>query len=100
LVFDDAGFCAASLRLFVAALAIAALIWRVACALAWPRTEAAIRFAALSHMLMNGFFFSQGLDMRGFLLPRTAAMGGADSMHEQRNQDDDRDGNAENEQQD
>jgi hypothetical protein len=51
-------------------------------------------------MLMNGFFFNQGLDMRDFLLPRTAAMGGAESMHEQRNQDDDRDGNAEKEQQD
>jgi hypothetical protein len=103
LVLDEAGFAASSFRLFalsLTVLAIAAFIWRVAWALACPRTEAAIRFAALSHMLMNGFFFNQGLDMRDFLLPRTAAMGGAESMHEQRNQDDDRDGNAEKEQQD
>jgi hypothetical protein len=30
---------------------------RLTCAVAWPRTEPATLFVALSHRLMNGFFF-------------------------------------------
>lgn len=40
----------------------AALIWRLACAVACPRSVPAIRLASLSHMLMNGFFFKSGLE--------------------------------------
>jgi hypothetical protein len=43
------------------ALVIAVAAFRLACAVAWPRIEPATEFAALNHMLMNGFFFSQGL---------------------------------------
>ena len=43
------------------AFAIAVAVCRLACAVAWPRIEPAAEFAPLSHMLMNGFFFSQGL---------------------------------------
>ncbi|MES2950891.1 MAG: hypothetical protein V4858_20340 [Pseudomonadota bacterium] len=43
------------------ASAIAVFTCRLACATAWPRKDPATRFAALSHMLMNGFFFNQGL---------------------------------------
>ena len=39
---------------------------RFACAVAWPRSEPAMRVAVLSHTLMNGFFFSQRLDMFSF----------------------------------
>jgi hypothetical protein len=39
------------------ALEVAVFTSRLTCAVAWPRTEAATRFAALSHTLMNGFFF-------------------------------------------
>lgn len=34
---------------------------RLASAVAWPRKLPATRFAVLSHMLMKGFFFNQGL---------------------------------------
>lgn len=34
---------------------------RVPCALIWFRAEPATEFAPLSHMLINGFFFIQGL---------------------------------------
>lgn len=43
------------------ASAITAFICRLACAVAWPRKGPATRLAMLSHMLMNGFFFNQGL---------------------------------------
>ena len=43
------------------ALVIAAAAFRLACAVACPRIEPATEFAPLNHMLMNGFFFSQGL---------------------------------------
>ncbi|OUM02216.1 hypothetical protein [Variovorax sp. JS1663] len=36
---------------------------RLASAVIRPRAEPAAALAALSHMLMNGFFFNQGLDM-------------------------------------
>ncbi|EWS57209.1 hypothetical protein Y695_04898 [Hydrogenophaga sp. T4] len=49
-----------------AASAMAAFTCRFASAVAWPRIEPATLFAVLSHMLMNGFFFSQGLDMVRF----------------------------------
>jgi hypothetical protein len=39
------------------------LIWRFAAAATWERADPAILFAALSHMLMKGFFFNQGLLM-------------------------------------
>lgn len=39
------------------------LIWRFASAATWERTDPAILFAPLSHMLMKGFFFNQGLLM-------------------------------------
>lgn len=68
------------------ALVAAALIWRLASAVAWPRIVPANRFAPLSHMLMNGFFFNQGFGMSG-------------SSREQCDQNDDRDGYAEKQQQ-
>lgn len=43
------------------ASAITAFTCRLACAVALARKLPATRFAALSHLLMNGFFFSQGL---------------------------------------
>ncbi len=43
------------------ASATAALTSRLAWAVAWPRKVPATRFAVLSHMLMKGFFFNQGL---------------------------------------
>jgi len=52
--------------LFLAAWVIAELIWGLACAVACPRNEAAIRYAWLSHTLMN-VFFQPGLNMSGFL---------------------------------
>ncbi|MEP7056545.1 MAG: hypothetical protein ABI809_02075 [Caldimonas sp.] len=45
------------------AFVIAAVDCRFASAATLPRAELATEFAPLSHMLMNGFFFSQGLDM-------------------------------------
>ena len=57
---EDGAACQILLFLSDAALADA-LNCRLASAAAWPRTDPATRFAALSHMLMNGFFFSQGL---------------------------------------
>jgi hypothetical protein len=47
---------------FVACV-MAAFDCRFALAATCPRAVLAAEFAALSHMLMNGFFFSQGLDM-------------------------------------
>ena len=68
-------------RLSVVALPAAALIWRLACAVAWRRANAAIRFASLSHMLINGFFFSQGFCISGssavVTRPRLAMKSGA-----------------------
>lgn len=46
---------------FVACV-IAVVDWRFASATTLPRAELATEFAPLSHMLMNGFFFSQGFD--------------------------------------
>lgn len=57
---DGGAVCQSLVFLSIAALA-AALNCRLASAAAWPLTEPATRFAALSHMLMNGFFFIQGL---------------------------------------
>lgn len=45
------------------ALVIAVPDWRFASAVILPRAELAHELALLSHMLMNGFFFSQGLDI-------------------------------------
>lgn len=63
LALADAGFVAPSiiLRLSLVALVAAALAWRLTCAVAWLRIAPASRLAPLSHMLMKGFFFSQGL---------------------------------------
>lgn len=36
---------------------------RLATVATWRRTGAAMRLAELSHMLMKGFFFNQGLDV-------------------------------------
>lgn len=54
------------------ASAITASICRLAWTVNWPRKGPAARFAMLSHMLMNGFFFNHGLAMslfQCFLLP-------------------------------
>jgi hypothetical protein len=45
------------------AFVTAAVVWRFASAAIRPRAVLATEFAPLSHMLMNGFFFNQGLDM-------------------------------------
>jgi len=57
---EDGAVCQSLVFLSIAALT-AALNCRLASAAAWPRTDPATRFAALNHMLMNGFFFSHGL---------------------------------------
>jgi hypothetical protein len=49
------------------ALEIAAVDWRFASAAILPRAVLATELAPLSHMLMNGFFFSHGFDIE--LLP-------------------------------
>lgn len=74
LALGKAGTAASNRRfkLSLVAWVHATLICRFACAAAWPRTEPAIRLAVLSHMLMNGFFFSQGLGMSRFRSPPTA----------------------------
>jgi len=41
----------------------AALDWRFTSAVMRMRAVLATEFAPLNHMLMNGFFFNQGLDM-------------------------------------
>ena len=51
--------CAAAAAMAVPALAASRFVAAVACARALPTTL----FAPLSHRLMNGFFFSQGLLM-------------------------------------
>jgi hypothetical protein len=43
------------------ALVTAVAAWRLTSPAAWPRIEPAAALAALSHMLMNGFFFNHGL---------------------------------------
>jgi hypothetical protein len=45
------------------AFVIAVLDWRLASAAILPRAVLAMELAPLSHMLMNGFFFIQGLDI-------------------------------------
>lgn len=42
---------------------VALVDWRFASVAILPRAELATEFALLSHMLINGFFFNQGLDM-------------------------------------
>jgi len=46
-----------------AALEATVVAERRACAVICPRAVPATEFAALSHALMNGFFFNHGLDM-------------------------------------
>ena len=41
----------------------AALVWRFASAVIRARAALTTEFAPPNHMLMNGFFFNQGLDM-------------------------------------
>lgn len=53
-----------NLRFSLVASATAVLICRLTCAVAWARKGPAIRLALLSQMLMNGFFFSHGFDMK------------------------------------
>ena len=53
----------ASTKIFVACV-VAAAAWRLVCETAWLRTVLAAVLNELSHMLMNGFFLSQGLDIR------------------------------------
>lgn len=67
LAFGDMG--AFMLLKALVALVTAALVWRLTCAVARARIVPTIRFAPLSHMLINGFFFSQGFDMSYFLYP-------------------------------
>jgi hypothetical protein len=50
-------------RICLAAAACVAVTWRLAAALAWPRADPATRFAALSHILIAGFFVVHGLRM-------------------------------------
>lgn len=45
------------------AVVTARVACRLACAVAWLRIDPAIAFAPLSHTLMKGFFFNQGLRM-------------------------------------
>jgi hypothetical protein len=45
------------------AFVTAAVVWRFASTAMRTRAVLATEFAPLSHMLMNGFFFNQGLDM-------------------------------------
>jgi hypothetical protein len=45
------------------AFVTAAVVWRFASAAIRTRAVLATEFAPLNHMLMNGFFFNQGLDM-------------------------------------
>src|SRR6185369_15410309 len=52
----------ASTKVLVACV-IAEVAWRFAAAVACPRSEPAAALAPVSHTLMNGFFFSQGLAM-------------------------------------
>ena len=62
--FLDAGVVALPLQksmICLAADACVAATWRLAAAVAWPRAEPATRFAALSQMLMAGFFVVHGL---------------------------------------
>ena len=59
-----------SLLFSSAAAVTAAFNCRLAWAVAWPRKLPAARFAALSHKLMNGFFFNQGLNMALFRIQR------------------------------
>ncbi len=54
--------------------AIAVLDWRFASATTLPRAELATEFAPLNHMLMNGFFFSQGFDTDFLVDGRAAAL--------------------------
>ena len=49
------------------ALVIAVAVWRFAWLTAWPRIEPAAALNPLSHMLMNGFFFSHGLAISNLL---------------------------------
>src|SRR5205085_11607601 len=57
------------------ALVIAAVDWRLASAVILPRAVLATRLAPLSHMLMNGFFFNHGFDIRELLCNGRAAAG-------------------------
>src|SRR4051794_8999097 len=57
------------------ALVTAAADWRLAAAVILPRAVLATRSAPLSHMLMNGFFFNHGLDIRELLCNGRAAAG-------------------------
>ena len=54
---------AQKLNASLVALLIAMVDWRFASAAILLRAEFATAFAPLSHMLMNGFFLSQGLDI-------------------------------------
>lgn len=67
LAATGAGAADQSLMLSVLAFATAAFTWRLACAVAWPLSVPVKRFALLSHALMKGFFFNQGLDMSTLL---------------------------------
>lgn len=57
----------------VVVLVIVAFDWRLVSAAILPRAVLAMELAPLSHMLISGFFFSQGLDMIGFLVDGRAA---------------------------
>ena len=59
---------------------IAVLDWRFASAATRPRALLAMVFAPLSHALMNGFFFSQGLAMRCSSRQPSSVRAGAGSI--------------------
>jgi hypothetical protein len=61
--FGAANAPAQALNMSFVALVIAVVDWCLASAAILPRAELATELAPLSHMLMNGFFFNQGLDM-------------------------------------
>ena len=53
-----------SANISLVAFVTAALDWRFTSAVMRMRAVLATEFAPLNHMLMNGFFFNHGLDMR------------------------------------
>jgi hypothetical protein len=73
--FDDGGVMTPvqAPTISLVALEIAAVDWRFASAVILARAVLATEWAPLSHMLRNGFFFSQGFDTYHSSSSRAAA---------------------------